>query len=96
METDVWLEGLPQSLAVHRAMLSRLLLTVQRDPLWRWLELSCSLARGEADALSDLDLGLGAADDRWEIALDRLPQLATQLGDTLGMLNHQLASWRST
>ena len=32
---------------------------MEADECWEWLELSCSVAVGRGDALSDLDLGLG-------------------------------------
>jgi len=53
---------LPDRLARHRSLLLHLLEEVEADARWRFLELSCSLARGNADELSDVDVGLGAAE----------------------------------
>jgi hypothetical protein len=57
----------------HSQILGRLLDAIERDPVWRWLEIGCSVAQGRGDALSDLDLGLGVDDAAWPEALDYLP-----------------------
>lgn len=55
------ISALGDDLAVQRSLLHRLLDAVEADGRWEWLELSCSVAVGRGDALSDLDLGLGYA-----------------------------------
>jgi len=47
--------------AEQRSLLHRLVDAVEADQRWEWLELSCSVAAGRGDALSDLDVGLGYA-----------------------------------
>jgi hypothetical protein len=85
-----WLDSLPPAIASQRDLLRRLLAAVGADPRWRWLQVSCSVADGRADALSDLDLGLGVADERWESALTDLPVLLEGLAPTTGALYHRL------
>ena len=54
-----WISALGDDLAVQRSLLHLLVDAVEADQCWEWLELSCSVAVGRGDALSDLDLGLG-------------------------------------
>lgn len=56
-----WISALGDDLAVQRSLLHRLVDAVEADQRWEWLELSCSVAAGRGDALSDLDVGLGYA-----------------------------------
>jgi len=56
-----WISALGDDLAVQRSLLHRLVDAVEADQRWEWLELSCSVAAGSGDALSDLDVGLGYA-----------------------------------
>jgi hypothetical protein len=56
-----WIDELPASVAPRARVLRRLLDAVEADERFRALELQCSLARGNADELSDLDLRLHAA-----------------------------------
>ena len=58
-----WIAGLGPRLAVQARLLDGLLTAVEADPRWEWLELGCSVAAGRGDELSDLDLGLGHADE---------------------------------
>ena len=88
-----WLDALPPALARQRVVLRRLLAAVERDTRWRFLALSCSVARGAGDADSDLDLALGVADDAWPGALDALPPLLAGLGAVVDALSHQLPEW---
>ncbi|MGQ0615750.1 MAG: hypothetical protein ACT4PW_01970 [Acidimicrobiia bacterium] len=46
-------------LPLQAAVVERLESLVQRSPRWRWLEVSCSLAAGRGDELSDVDAGIG-------------------------------------
>ncbi len=58
----VWIDALPDELAAQRRVLSRLMDFCEADGRVRWPALSCSLARGAADRLSDVDAGIGVAD----------------------------------
>ncbi len=89
----IWLDNLPPALARQRVVLRRLVAGVERDPRWRFLALSCSLARGAGDEDSDLDLALGVAADAWPSALDALPALLSGVGEIVDMLHHRLPEW---
>jgi len=54
-----WLAGLPAQLDRHRRLLAGLLELCQREPLAVSLSVGCSLGRGAADPLSDVDAALG-------------------------------------
>ena len=57
-----WLAGLPDSLAAQRRVIEALLGLCERTPQVTSLSVGCSLGRGAADALSDIDAALGVAD----------------------------------
>jgi hypothetical protein len=56
-----WIAGLPADLSGQRALLTGLLDRCAADPVIRYLLIGCSLGRGAADRLSDLDLAMGVA-----------------------------------
>ena len=68
-----WLAAMPGQVpgqvAGQRSLLESLITTAQDEPAFRWLELGGSLARGAGDELSDIDAGLGIADDGWDEGL---------------------------
>lgn len=79
MEGRDWVEAL--ALAPQRELLLSLLDAVEADPRFRALEVGCSLARGNADELSDVDVGLWIDDEWWDAALDDLEPLLPRLTD---------------
>lgn len=95
MATDAleWLHSLPPALSSQQTALWRLLAAVECDPRWRFLALSCSIARGTGDADSDLDVALGVRDDAWPQALAAIPALVAAVGEVVAALHHQLAEW---
>lgn len=90
MDGRTWIAGLPDELEKQRDLLMALLHAIDGDRRWRWLELGCSVAEGRGDALSDLDLGLGVAEDAWPEALDDLADLLGELSKCVGILRHHL------
>lgn len=64
-----WLATMPGPVAGQRSLLESLITTAENEPAFRWLELGGSLARGAGDELSDIDAGLGVADDGWDEGL---------------------------
>jgi hypothetical protein len=56
-----WLAGLPDSLAAQRRVMARLLDFCAATPQVTSFSVGCSLGRGAADALSDVDAALGVA-----------------------------------
>jgi hypothetical protein len=59
-----WLAGLPGELAAQRRVMSGLLGWSAATPLVTSLSVGCSLGRGAADALSDIDAALGLGCER--------------------------------
>lgn len=86
MTPDQWLAGLPDELAGQRRIMSGLLAYCRRTPEARWLAVSCSIARGAGDALSDVDAGLGSTD---AAAVDAaIAGLVPELGEVVDVLRH--------
>jgi hypothetical protein len=85
-----WVSAMPDAVAGQRRLLDALMVAVEPDARWRWLELSCSLARGAGDALSDIDAGLGVRDEDYEAVLAQVPNLLAGLGPMVGLLDHDL------
>jgi predicted nucleotidyltransferase len=81
-----WIGALPPVVAPLAAVLFRLLEAAEADPRIRALQVRGSIARGTADAHSDLDTLLRVDDDRYEAALADLPSLARSLGPALDVL----------
>jgi len=87
-----WVAALPPELANQKAILSRFLDLCQADERIRWLSISCSVARGAADELSDLDMGVGvtAPEGEQEAAFERMHQDVAGLADLVDSFAHQL------
>lgn len=81
MEGRDWVEAL--ELAPQRELLLSLLDAVEADKRFRALEVGCSLARGNADELSDVDVGLWIGDQWWNAAVTDLALLLRQLASTV-------------
>jgi hypothetical protein len=64
-----WLAAMPGQVAGQRSLLESLVTAAEGEPAFRWLEVGGSLARGAGDELSDIDAGLGIADDGWDEGL---------------------------
>lgn len=60
MDSDTaWLDRLRRDLPEHAAIIDALGRGVAADDRWRFLSVSCSLGRGNGDAFSDIDAGIG-------------------------------------
>ena len=81
--------GLPRQERLLRELVSY----ARSDPRVRFVELCCSVARGVGDELSDLDLGVGIADDAWPHALDDLSAALRGMGEAVDALEHEIGSW---
>lgn len=73
-----WIEAL--DLARQRDLLLQLFDAVERDDRFRALEVGCSLGRGNADELSDVDVGLWIEDEAWDSALADVEPLLRRFG----------------
>jgi hypothetical protein len=87
-----WVAALPPELAGQKAILGRFLDLCQADERIRWLSIACSVARGAADELSDLDMGVGVAAPEGELAaaFERMHRDVTGLADLVDSFAHQL------
>ena len=85
-----WIEQLPADLDGQRKLLRGLLRACESQQNIRWLVIACSLGRGAADRLSDLDLGMGVADGQLDAALPDVRRAVDGLGDLVDSYHHQL------
>jgi hypothetical protein len=73
-EGYAWIAKMDSSVSRQKAVLNLLLERVASDVLYRYLVIGCSLAREAGDALSDIDAGVGIADDAWPEGVERVIQ----------------------
>jgi hypothetical protein len=85
-----WMEQLPAELEGQRTLLLRLLRECESHQNIRWLVIACSLGRGAADRLSDLDIGMGVADEQFDTAIVDIRRLVDGLGELVDSYHHQL------
>ena len=72
MEGRAWLAALPEELAAQRRVLTGLVDRCEAWPLATSLLVGCSLGRGAADELSDIDAALGVDAPRGEAGAGRV------------------------
>lgn len=70
--------------------MERLVDWCQRDEDVRWLIVGCSVARGAADALSDLDMALGVREEHFDEALQHAIATVSTRGDLVDVFVHEL------
>lgn len=88
MEQPGFVDGLPDELALQRHLLARLLAWSKQDDDVCWLVIGCSIARGNADRLSDLDVGMGVERDGLAGAVARLMAHLPLVGDLVALYDH--------
>jgi hypothetical protein len=84
-EADRWLRSLPKELAPHREVLLGLMREAERDPGIRVLVVGCSIGRGAADELSDVDAMYAVVDTAWNDALRDSAGVVRRVGDVIDM-----------
>jgi hypothetical protein len=91
-----WLAALPGELAAQRRVMAGLVDRCQDWPSVRSLLVGCSLGRGAADALSDIDAALGVDADRGLAGADRVAAAEAMvvaalpdLGPLIDVLRHR-------
>ena len=89
-DAAAWLGQLPDELAAHRRLLQRLLDWCEGDQDVRWLTVGCSLERGNADRLSDLDVAMGVREEHFVEALGRVRQALGHLGELVESYDYLL------
>lgn len=92
MDADglAWIERLPAELAGQRAILRGLVREAKSQDGIRWLVVACSVGRGAADRFSDLDLGMGIVDDRFDTVLPEVRRIVDRLGELVDSYHHVL------
>ena len=90
--SDEWLLGLPNELALQRAVMRGLIEQAKANDRIRLVVVGCSIGRGNADALSDVDAYVGVADDGdWRASLPAIDAGLPKIGPILD-LHHQFLS----
>ena len=91
-----WLAALPDELAAQRRVMAALADRCEAWPLARSLVVGCSLGRGAADALSDIDAALGVDTERGPAGAERVRTaeamvvaVLPELGALVDVLRHQ-------
>src|SRR6202042_1265676 len=97
MEGRAWLAALPEELAAQRRVLTGLVDRCEAWPLAKSLLVGCSLGRGAADELSDIDAALGvdappgeAGAGRIETAEAMVAAALPEMGTVVDVLRHQV------
>ena len=90
--SDEWLRGLPPELAPQRAIMRGLVEHAKANDRIRVVVVGCSIGRGNADALSDVDAYVGVDDEGdWRAALPAIDASLAALAPILD-LHHQFLS----
>lgn len=89
MDYAPWLDDLGERLPEHAAVLRRLTEYVRRDPRVVQLLVGCSVGRGVADALSDLDCHLSLEAEAWPGGLELIEPLVRSVGEVIDLLHHR-------
>lgn len=66
VDADRWLRDLPAELGPQRDLIAALLREARADERIRLFVVGCSIGRGAADRLSDVDCLIGVRDDAWD------------------------------
>lgn len=83
-EGRAWIDDLPDELASQRRLLRGLLSFSEDHDAVEWLVVGCSLVRGNADPLSDVDVGMGLQSGRLSETLPPLLDVLLGLGEAVG------------
>lgn len=85
-----WIEGLPDELAGQREIMRSLLDWSQQGELVRFLCVACSVGRGAADRLSDLDMGMATGGEDFEAAIAQVHRAIDAAGELVDSYSHRL------
>lgn len=89
-----WLPELTAQLPRHAGVIDGLRQAVLASDLWRWLSVSCSLGSGRGDEHSDIDAGIGYAQELDAAELERSGlELVTGASDVADVLVHRMDGW---
>jgi hypothetical protein len=85
-----WIERLPAELSGQKQIMRRLLAVCEGNARIRWLAVGCSLGRGNADRLSDLDMALGVRDEDFDAVIGEVRAAVDGLASLVESYHHQL------
>jgi hypothetical protein len=87
-----WIEGLPDELSRQRDVLLRLLDWSEADDRVAWFVVACSVGRGNADRLSDLDTGMAVdvTEEDFDAAAADVHRAVDQAGELIESYQHKL------
>jgi hypothetical protein len=85
-----WIARLPDELHRQRSILDRLLNLCEAVDGVRWLVIGCSVGRGAADGLSDLDVAVGVRDEAFPAIAAEVRRGVDRLGELVESFQHQL------
>lgn len=89
-ETRAWLAALEARPPRHARILRALVDAGERDDRVRTVMVGCSIGRGVADELSDIDAHVMVADDAWPAVVDDVERVANAAGEPMEVLVHRL------
>ena len=88
---DAWLNELAADLPLHAEVLRRLQREGAQEERIVQVSVGCSIGRGTADALSDLDCEISLDDAAWPDGLALIDPLVHRCGEVVELLHHRLA-----
>ena len=95
-DPEAWLARLARSLPRHAEILRRLTAGVRDDERVVHVVVSCSVGRGAADELSDLDCSLSLEPSAWPGGLELVEPLVRSAGTVVDLLHHRWPGAGST
>src|ERR1700687_2292451 len=84
-DPEVWLRSLPRALARQRAVIQQLLAYARGDERVRLFVVGCSIGRGAADALSDVDAFVGVRRESFDDIVRTSVDLVRAGGEVLDL-----------
>jgi hypothetical protein len=88
IEAREWLADLPQRLDAQRRIMTRLLDLCVAEPAARVFLVGCSIGRGAADELSDVDCYIGSNAEATDEVVAAVHAALPEMGDLVDVLDH--------
>ena len=88
-DPEAWLAQFAGRLPRHHEVLRHLVEGTRRDSRVVQLSVGCSVGRGTADELSDLDCELSLEPDAWPSGLELIEPLVRSAGDIVDLIHHR-------
>jgi hypothetical protein len=90
IEGREWIEALPPELDGQKAIMTGLLDWCEADERAKYLVVACSVGRGNADRLSDLDMGMGLDSPDFDAAVRDAHQVINNAAELVDSYTHKL------